>query len=80
MKKILFTLLCLLLLGALTPAASAASFTDISGHYAEAEIEEARAKGWLNGYPDGSFQPNATVTQAEFTKWSKEKPMNLRFT
>ena len=26
------------------------------------------AEGWVNGYPDGSFRPDETITQAEFTK------------
>ena len=24
--------------------------------------------GWADGYPDGTFQPEQTITRAEFTK------------
>ena len=33
------------------------SFSDISGHWAENEIERAAAFGWISGYPDGTFRP-----------------------
>lgn len=39
---------------------------DIAGHWAEALIEEALAKGIVSGYPDGTFRPNASVTRSEF--------------
>ena len=40
-------------------------FTDISGHWAEAEIERAAALGWVNGYDDDTFRPNNPITRAE---------------
>ncbi|XID93408.1 InlB B-repeat-containing protein [Paenibacillaceae bacterium WGS1546] len=45
---------------------SVPSFADIAGHWAEASIRRAVAAGIASGYPDGSFQPNRTVTRAEF--------------
>lgn len=39
---------------------------DIRGHWAERWIEEAVAKGLVNGYPDSSFRPDQDVTRAEF--------------
>lgn len=44
---------------------AAHSFTDISGHWAEAEIERAAALGWITGYADGTFRPNQNITRAE---------------
>ena len=41
------------------------SFTDISGHWAEKEIERAATLGWVSGYTDGSFHPDAPITRAE---------------
>ena len=37
-------------------------------HWAQAEIEKAVATGWVDGYPDGTFKPEKTITRAEFTK------------
>lgn len=48
--------------------AAAASFSDIKGHWAEQSIKEAVAKGYVNGYPNGTFGPNNTLSRAEFVK------------
>ncbi|MFC5530961.1 S-layer homology domain-containing protein [Cohnella yongneupensis] len=42
------------------------TFSDIAGHWAEANIKQAVKDGIVKGYPDGTFQPDATVTRAEF--------------
>ncbi|MBP1989316.1 S-layer homology domain-containing protein [Paenibacillus eucommiae] len=42
------------------------TFTDISGHWAEANIKLAVSSGVVSGYPDGTFKPGKTVTRAEF--------------
>ncbi len=41
------------------------NFTDISGHWAEAEIERAASLGWIKGYKDGTFRPENNITRAE---------------
>ena len=41
------------------------SFSDIHGHWAEKFVERAAALGWVNGYMDGTFRPNTTITRAE---------------
>lgn len=46
-------------------AAENNSFTDISGHWAEKEIERAATLGWVSGYTDGNFHPDAPITRAE---------------
>ncbi|WP_339287552.1 S-layer homology domain-containing protein [Paenibacillus sp. FSL E2-0201] len=43
------------------------NFTDIAGHWAETLIRSAAGLKLAGGYPDGSFQPNKSVTRAEFT-------------
>lgn len=41
------------------------NFSDISGHWAEAEIKRAAALGWIAGYADGTFRPNDYITRAQ---------------
>ena len=47
------------------PVENSGRFSDISGHWAENEIERAAAFGWISGYPDGTFRPDARITRAE---------------
>ena len=41
-------------------------FSDIEGHWASKYINSAALKGWVNGYPDGTFKPDQCITRAEF--------------
>jgi uncharacterized lipoprotein YddW (UPF0748 family) len=41
-------------------------FTDIQNHWAQESIVQLRSRNLINGYPDGTFRPNAYVTRAEF--------------
>lgn len=41
-------------------------FTDIDGHWAKENINSSSQKGWVNGYPDGTFKPDQYITRAEF--------------
>lgn len=43
----------------------AASFSDVSGHWAESYIAAATANKWVNGYEDGTFRPDNNITRAE---------------
>lgn len=43
------------------------SFTDLKGHWAKDHIPQLVGKGIINGYPDGTFRPNASISVAEFT-------------
>ncbi|CAM4409321.1 S-layer homology domain-containing protein [Paenibacillus macerans] len=49
----------------LTPSAAAAVFKDTGSHWAAGYIGALAEKGIVNGYADGSFKPNATITRAE---------------
>ncbi len=61
---VLAVLLTFILLGCGTVLA--ADINDIGGHWAAAEIERAISSGYVKGYPDGTFRPDAGVTRAEF--------------
>lgn len=49
--------------GNVTPGSA---FADVQGHKNQQAIEALAAKQIINGMPDGTFQPNATMTRAEF--------------
>ena len=40
-------------------------FSDIDGHWAVGYINSAAEKGWITGYPDGTFKPEGKMTRAE---------------
>ena len=42
--------------------------SDITGHWAESQIKDFISKGYLNGYPDGTFKPQASIKRSEFVK------------
>lgn len=44
------------------------SFPDIGRHWAKEFIMRAFGRGFLNGYPDGTFRPESNVTRAEFIR------------
>lgn len=48
-----------------TEYTGADKFTDISGHWASDYINRAAVRGWISGYPDGTFKPNQYITRAE---------------
>jgi hypothetical protein len=43
-------------------------FSDMAGHWAESYVSSAVSKGWVDGYPDGTFLPQQTITRAEAMK------------
>lgn len=48
---------------------AAASFTDVTGNvWYKEQVAIAKEAGYIGGYPDGSFKPNATVTRQEVAK------------
>ena len=67
MKKIRILLILLPVLMLQVSCVQSAGFSDVTQNdwYASA-VTEMTAKGWLNGYPDGTFRPNAAITAAEY--------------
>jgi|SRR5665648_28317 len=62
----LLTILCMMV--TLVPSAvSAATVSDISGHWAQTTIQAWVDQGTIKGYPDGTFRPENNISRAEFT-------------
>ena len=45
---------------------SGKQMTDISGHWAESQLNTWVNKGLVSGFPDETFRPNNSITRAEF--------------
>ena len=68
-KKIISLILALTFVMSAAPSVFAKDFTDLNnGHWAYKAISTLVAEGTINGYEDGSFKPNETVTRAQFVK------------
>lgn len=67
-KRMFALVLTVVMLISLLPTVSAASLSDIKGHWAEDYIEYGVSTGYISGYTNGTFRPNNTVTRAEFSK------------
>ena len=54
------------------------SFSDVPlTHWAVEHIYEAQSKGIVNGYPDGTFAPEANVAVGEFIKMTNLLMVNV---
>lgn len=56
--------LAVLLALAAAPA-GAASFSDLSGHWAKADVEDVAGRGLVKGYTNGTFKPDNKMTYCE---------------
>ncbi|MCL4425128.1 MAG: S-layer homology domain-containing protein [Firmicutes bacterium] len=70
LRKLLVTLLVVTMVLGMVGVASAAapSFTDIKGNAAEKDILKLAALGVVEGVGDGKFEPDRSLTRAEFAK------------
>jgi hypothetical protein len=41
-------------------------FADLEGHWAAAFVEALVSKGFISGFPDGTFQPSTPITRAQY--------------
>ncbi|MFB9277104.1 polysaccharide lyase family 8 super-sandwich domain-containing protein [Cohnella cellulosilytica] len=48
-------------------AEEASELPDVAGHWAEQAVRLAAQRGFVGGYPDGLFKPDAPVTRAAFS-------------
>ena len=72
MKKVISACLALLMLCLCAVPSLAAAFPDTDNHWADASITYMTGKKILNGYEDGTFRPDRTVTRAEYIKMLDE--------
>jgi len=59
---------CLIFAISVTGFATAKTFPDVTGHWAESNIQALTAKGGVDGFPDGKFHPSENVTLEQFVK------------
>lgn len=64
--RILFIVSLVALLALLPAGFASAQLPDITGHWAETQINEWFNKGLIKGTADGTFKPNNDITRAEF--------------
>ncbi len=76
--RILFLSIIVILAFSLPAAADDAFFySDVTGHWAESDIYYATNSNLINGYPNGTFCPDKTITRAEFVNiLSKDAGIN----
>ena len=68
-KKIIFSVMFIFLVSINVTFAKADNFYDIENHWAKENIVSMMANGKVDGYPDGTFKPNAKVNKLEFVKF-----------
>jgi len=49
------------------PSPATASFTDLQGHWATEFIRSLSNQGFISGFTDGTFRPNASMTRAQYS-------------
>lgn len=54
--------------GATSPQINQSVFNDINGHWAQKSIEQMYSYKIVNGFEDGTFRPENSVTRAEYIK------------
>lgn len=64
-KRLLSLLLIVALTASLAVGASAASFTDLKGHWAETYINKLAELGYITGYSDNTVKPDKDITAVE---------------
>lgn len=65
MRRFLPILLALLLVVSGAGSVFAATPPDVAGTFYQTAVDDLMEKGVVNGYPDGTYRPAATITRAE---------------
>lgn len=69
MKKYLISTISLgIILSTAVIANASNNLTDVDGHWANKEISQFMKNSYVNGYEDGTFKPDNSITRAEFVK------------
>ena len=68
MKRIFISLIIISCMVFCIGEVKAIQFSDVSGHWAESFINELTNAGIINGYVDGTYNPNGTIKRGEFLK------------
>ncbi|MGE4484385.1 MAG: S-layer homology domain-containing protein [Oscillospiraceae bacterium] len=68
MKRFLCTVLAALLILGMLPLSAAASFSDVTDDTTAANVASLMELGVVNGMGNGKFDPNGTLTRAQFCK------------
>jgi N-acetylmuramoyl-L-alanine amidase len=63
---VLIVVVVVMILISFTSLVTAATVSDISGHWAKDNIQSLVDRGIIKGYPDGTFKPENPITRAEF--------------
>ncbi len=76
MKRLLAVfMIAVMLVSATATTTLAARFSDLdSGHWAYSQVSKLVEEGTINGFEDGTFRPNATVSRAQFVKMIGKGP------
>ncbi|MDA8233309.1 MAG: carboxypeptidase regulatory-like domain-containing protein [Clostridia bacterium] len=67
MRKLIALMVAVMMLFGITAPAGGATLSDITGHWAQQEIQALYEQGIISGY-DGKFDPEGKVTRAQFAK------------
>jgi hypothetical protein len=63
------------------PSASAATFSDMQGHWAQKAVSRAASLDFISGYPDGQFKPDQEISQIEaLVLFMRAEGINLKDT
>lgn len=84
-KKIISTIAIATILGVTTVTSYAqTNISDINNHWANKQIQSFVNNGYVNGYENGTFKPDNSITRAEFVKivnrfFGFESKQNINF-
>lgn len=66
MKKILCSLIVIVMFISSLSVSASADYSDINGHWGQTYIQAMANKGSIKGYEDGTFKPDKTISRSEF--------------
>lgn len=70
--KYLSVIVCLIFLTGVIGPMPVQAASDLENHWAKDTVNKWTAKGYINGYPDGTFRPDNGITRAEFISFANK--------